>query len=407
MRNVPVTGKVFQEDDKQAMIAAINSGEEIAHGSYLVEFERKMAEYVGKNYAWLVNSGSSANLLAFMALTSPSLSPYNIRRGDEVIVVAASFPTTIAPIVQFGAIPVFVDITIPEYNIDVSKLEEAYSLNTRAVFIAHTLGNPFDIDAVREFCNSHNLWLISDDCDALGSKYRGVHTNSYGDISTASFYPAHHMTTGQGGMVFTNNYLLSKIIRSMRGWGKDCVCPPNKDNVCNRRFDKKYGTLPTGYDHKYVFSEFGYNLGSTNFQAALGLSQLKKLPAFTEQRHKNFAYLHYCLRNMGLSITLPKSLPEANPSWFMFPLLFEPGKRERINKYLNAHGVQTRPLFCGNILRQPLFTDSEVPYRVVGSLDNTDRVMNDLLCVGIWHGLNEGDMRYIAETIRGAMDEAT
>lgn len=400
MRKVACSGKVVRPEDIEAMVTCLRT-EEIPHGTYMERFEKKLAEYVGVTDAFMVNSGSSANLLAMSALTSPRL-PNPLKPGDEVITVAASFPTTVAPIVQIGCVPVFVDITIPEYNIDVTQLEKAVSDKTRAVFIAHTLGNPFNIDAVLRFCDKYGLYLIEDNCDAFSSKYNGVRTGIFGDISTASFYPAHHMTTGEGGAVFTDDALLGKIILSMRNWGRDCVCPPNKDNVCGMRFNQQHGNLPFGYDHKFVFSEFGYNLKSTNPQAALGLKQLERLDEFAAIRKRNFKFLMEGLDGLGL--ILPKSLPESDPSWFGFPILLPEGTlRKPIVDNINDHGVQTRFLFAGNITKQPMFTNSDKMYKVIGGLPNTDAVMNRMFWIGLWHGLTEEDIAYEIAVVKEAL----
>lgn len=399
-KNIPCTGKVIHPDDIERMVQCVRT-EEIPHGTYMEKFEANLASYMGMKYAYMVNSGSSANLLAFAALTSPHV-PRHLKPGDEVITIAASFPTTIAPIVQLGCVPVFVDITIPEYNIDVSMLEKALSNKTKAVFIAHTLGNPFDVKTVKSFCDAHNLYLIEDNCDAFSSRYAGELTGTFGDISTVSFYPAHHMTTGEGGAVFTNNPIIGKVLLAMRNWGRDCVCPPNQDNVCGHRFSQQHGNLPFGYDHKFVFSEFGYNLKSTNPQAALGLGQLEKIESFANIRHRNFALLRAYLANEN--ITLPVSLPEAIPSWFGFPILLPDGmKRKPVVDYINSKGVQTRFLFAGNITKQPMFTNTMLPYRIVGDLYNTDRVMNQMFWVGVWHGLSASDIEYEAGVIKEAL----
>lgn len=404
MRTIPVTGKVISKEDKQTMIDCINSGEEIAYGTYTEQFEKALAEYIGVKHAYFVNSGSSANLLAFATFTSPDTPEiWRTRRGDEVITVAASFPTTIAPIIQYGCVPVFIDIKYPTYNIDVVQLENALSDRTKGVFIAHTLGNPFDIDAVKTFCNLHKLWLIEDNCDAFSSLYRGKKTGSFGQISTTSFYAAHEMTTGQGGAVFTDDPILATIIRSMRGWGKACICPPNKDNVCGARFQQQHGALPFGYDHKYVFSNFGYNLGSTNIQAALGLKQLEHMDEFTVIRHRNFKALEDALHGypqLGLAYATEGSVP----SWFGFPILLDKGiDRYRIINYLTDYGVGTRLLFAGNILCQPCFTRSTVPYRVVGGLEDTTVIMNHGFFIGSWHGLSLGDIEYEISVVKRAL----
>jgi len=408
MRNVPVSGKVITQEDRQAMIDCINSGEEFTQGSYTRRFESDLANYLGVSFSHFVNSGSSANMLAFMTLTSHLLPEHQrIKRGDEVITVAASFPTTIAPIIQFGAIPVFVDVTFPTYNIDVTMLEKALSKKTKAVMIAHTLGNPFDVDTVVEFCTKHDLWLIEDGCDSLGSEYGGMKTGVFGDISTCSFYPAHHISCGGGGMVFTDNPLLSKIMLSMRDWGRDCSCDKSHDNRCGKRFTQQHGNLPFGYDHKYVYSHLGYNLNATNIQAALGCSQFTRLDEFTATRKRNFDALFLELvDNHNVRLMLPTET--SDPSWFGFPILLNDGiDKNKVIQYLTERGVQTRPVFAGNILAQPCFADNDIPYRVVGSLDNTNAIMNRAFWVGCWHGLTEEDMRYSAQIIKEALSETT
>lgn len=359
----------------------------------------------------LVNSGSSANLCAFMALTSPLLKERKVNRGDEVITVAAGFPTTVAPIIQYGAVPVFVDVTIPQYNIDITKLEEALTEKTKAVMIAHTLGNPFDLKAVKEFCDKHNLWLIEDNCDALGSKYiidgEGKFTGTIGDIGTSSFYPPHHMTMGEGGAVYTNNPLLHKIIRSFRDWGRDCMCPSGVDNLCGHRFDRQYGELPLGYDHKYVYSHFGYNLKVTDMQAAIGVAQIKKVLSFTERRRHNFERLYNALTDLQDKFILPEACPNSKPSWFGFLLTCREGvDRVKVIKYLEEHGVQTRNLFAGNLIKHPCFDEMRKTgqgYRVIGSLENTGRIMRDTFWVGVYPGMTDEKIDYMAKVIKEAV----
>lgn len=342
-----------------------------------------------------------------MALTSQLLGDRAIRRGDEVITVAAGFPTTVAPIIQYGAIPVFVDVTIPQYNIDTSKLEDALSEKTKAVMIAHTLGNPFDLTAVKEFCDKHNLWLVEDNCDALGSKYTidGTEkfTGTIGDIGTSSFYPPHHMTMGEGGAVYTNNPLLHKIIRSFRDWGRDCVCPSGMDNLCKHRFDRQYGELPLGYDHKYVYSHFGYNLKATDMQAAIGVAQLKKFPYFVERRRENFERLLNGLQEVSDKLILPVPCENSNPSWFGFLLTCKNGVcRNKVVQYIEEQGVQTRMLFAGNLIKHPCFDEmrkSGKGYRVVGKLENTDRIMKDTFWVGVYPGMSNGKIDYMVKVI--------
>ncbi len=376
-------------------------------GRYTDEFEREFARYLNVRYCSLTNSGSSSNLLAFMALTSPLLGDRRIRRGDEVITVAAGFPTTVNPMIQYGAIPVFLDITIPEYNIDVTKLEEAYTEKTKAVMIAHTLGNPFDLAAVKKFCDAHNLWLVEDNCDALGSLYEidGVWkmTGTIGDIGTSSFYPPHHMTTGEGGAVYTNNPLLHKIVRSMRDWGRDCVCPPGKDNLCGHRFENQYGELPFGYDHKYVYSHFGYNCKATDMQAAVGCAQLKKMPGFVKRRIHNFERLSEKLQPVSDRLILPKATEHSVPSWFGFLITCKEGvDRNKVVSYIEGKGIQTRMLFAGNFVKQPCFDEMRAEqkgYRTVGELKETDRIMVDSFWIGVNPGMSDEAVDYIAQII--------
>jgi CDP-6-deoxy-D-xylo-4-hexulose-3-dehydrase len=383
----------------------------LTSGRYTDEFEKKFAEYLGIKYCSLVNSGSSANLLAFMALTSPLLGDRRVKRGDEVITVAAGFPTTVTPIIQYGAVPVFVDVTIPQYNIDVTMLDDALSEKTKAVMIAHTLGNPFDLKGVKEFCDKHNLWLVEDNCDALGSKYTidGVEkfTGTIGDIGTSSFYPPHHMTMGEGGAVYTNNSLLNKVIRSLRDWGRDCVCPSGRDNLCGHRFDKQYGELPLGYDHKYVYSHFGYNLKATDLQASIGCAQLEKFPSFVERRKHNFARLKSDLEPITDKVILPVACENSKPSWFGFLITCKNGvDRNKVVSYIEGKGVQIRMLFAGNLTKHPCFDNMRATgegYRVVGSLDNTARIMNDTFWVGVYPGMTDEMIDYMAKVIIGAI----
>lgn len=387
----------------------------LTSGRYTEEFEQKFAQYLRVKYCSLVNSGSSANLLAFMALTSPLLGERAVRRGDEVITVAAGFPTTVAPIVQYGAVPVFVDVTIPQYNIDVAMLEQALSEKTKAVMIAHTLGNPFDLKAVKAFCDRHNLWLIEDNCDALGSEYtidgKTYLTGTVGDIGTSSFYPPHHMTMGEGGAVYTNNPLLNKCIRSFRDWGRDCVCPSGRDNLCGHRFDRQYGELPLGYDHKYVYSHFGYNLKATDLQAAIGCAQLEKFPSFVERRRHNFNLLKGNLLSLDPQIEekliLPQACENSNPSWFGFMITCKEGvSRNALVQKLEKQKIQTRMLFAGNLTKHPCFDEMRVSgegYRVVGSLDNTDRIMRDTFWIGVYPGMTDSMIGYMAENIASAV----
>ena len=380
-------------------------------GRYTDEFEREFARYLNVKYCSLTNSGSSSNLLAFMALTSPLLGDRRIRRGDEVITVAAGFPTTVNPMIQYGAIPVFLDITIPEYNIDVTKLEEAYTEKTKAVMIAHTLGNPFDLATVKKFCDAHNLWLVEDNCDALGSLYEidGVWkmTGTIGDIGTSSFYPPHHMTTGEGGAVYTNNPLLHKIVRSMRDWGRDCVCPPGKDNLCGHRFENQYGELPFGYDHKYVYSHFGYNCKATDMQAAVGCAQLKKMPGFVKRRIHNFERLSEKLQPVSDKLILPKATEHSVPSWFGFLITCKEGvDRNKVVAYIEGKGIQTRMLFAGNFVKQPCFDEMRAEqkgYRTVGDLKETDRIMEDSFWIGVNPGMSDEPVDYTAQIIMEAV----
>ncbi len=385
----------------------------LTSGRYTDEFEKKFAEYLGVKFCSLVNSGSSANLGAFMALTSPLLKERRINRGDEVITVAAGFPTTVAPVIQYGAIPVFIDVTIPQYNIDVSKLEEALSPKTKAVMIAHTLGNPFDLKAVKEFCDKHNLWLVEDNCDALGSKYtidgEEKYTGTIDDIGTSSFYPPHHMTMGEGGAIYTNNPLLNKCIRSMRDWGRDCVCPSGMDNFCNHRFDGQYGELPFGYDHKYVYSHFGYNLKATDLQAAVGCAQIVKFPSFVERRRHNFDRLRAGLEDVQDKLILPVPAENSRPSWFGFMMTVKEGvDRHKVVTYIESHGVQTRNLFAGNLIKHPCFDEMRATgegFRVVGDLTNTDRIMNDTFWVGVYPGMTDEMIDYMIKTIKDALNQ--
>lgn len=395
--------------DNSEMVNLVDSALEfwLTSGRYTEKFEHKLAEFLGVKFCSLVNSGSSANLLAFMTLTSPLLGHRAIKRGNEVITLAAGFPTTITPIIQFGAVPVFVDVNIPQYNIEVSMLEKALSSKTKAVMLAHTLGNPFDLKTVKSFCDKHNLWLIEDNCDALGSKYtidgEEKLTGSIGDIGTSSFYPPHHMTMGEGGAVYTNDPLLAKIIRSMRDWGRDCICKSGMDNMCNHRFDRQYGELPFGYDHKYVYSHFGYNLKVTDMQAAIGCAQLEKLPRFVERRKHNFERLKNALSPTTNKLILPEPAPNSDPSWFGFLITCKEGvDRNALVNYIESHGVQTRMLFAGNIIKHPCFDElrkAKRGYRVVGDLKNTDRIMYDTFWVGVYPGMTDIMIDYIAKTI--------
>ncbi|MBR3246212.1 MAG: lipopolysaccharide biosynthesis protein RfbH [Parasporobacterium sp.] len=405
-------GRFFDEEEMLALTDATLDFW-LTTGRFSTQFEKEFAAYMDVKYAHIVNSGSSANLLAFMALTAPELKERQIKPGDEVITVACAFPTTVAPILQYGAVPVFVDVTVPQYNIDVTQLESALSEKTKAVMIAHTMGNPFDLAAVKDFCDEHNLWLIEDNCDALGSEYtiNGVtrQTGTWGDIGTSSFYPPHHMTMGEGGCVYTNNPLLSRLILSYRDWGRDCICVSGQDNRCGHRFDGQYGELPQGYDHKYVYSHLGYNLKATDMQAAIGCAQLKKIDGFTETRKRNWKRLQERLANSEASkiLILPAPAEDSSPSWFGFLISAKPEtgiERNTITKYLEDHNIQTRLLFSGNIIRHPCFdqirgTDA---YRVVGDLKNTDFIMNNTFWVGVYPGMTDEMIDYMADCIIAA-----
>ncbi len=409
---ISYAGRVY---DEKEMCSLVESALDfwLTTGRYAEEFEREFAQWLGVKYASLVNSGSSANLLAFMALTAPELGERRIRRGDEVITVAAGFPTTVSPIIQYGAVPVFVDVTIPQYNIDVSMLEEALSPKTKAVMIAHTLGNPFDLAEVKGFCGRHGLWLVEDNCDALGSTYAidGEErlTGTIGDIGTSSFYPPHHMTMGEGGCVYTDDPLLHRLVNSYRDWGRDCVCPSGRDNLCGHRFDGQYGELPAGYDHKYVYSHFGYNLKVTDMQAAIGCEQLKKFPGFIERRRQNWKRLRAGLEPVKDKLILPEAAPNSCPSWFGFLLTCREGvDRNKVVQYVEKRGIQTRMLFAGNLMKHPCFDElrsSGEGYRIVGSLENTERIMRDTFWVGVYPGMTNEMVDYMAETIKGALNE--
>ena len=415
--------KPFEEGDRipyasryyghEEMVNLVDSSLEfwLTSGRYTDQFEKEFAEYLGIKHCSLVNSGSSANLLAFMALTSPLMGERRILPGDEVITVAAGFPTTIAPIIQYGAVPVFVDMTIPQYNMDASMLEEALSEKTKAVMIADTLGNPWDLGTIKEFCDKHNLWLVEDNCDALGSKYtingEEKFTGTIGDVGTSSFYPPHHMTMGEGGAVYTDNPLIHKAVRSLRDWGRDCVCPSGRDNMCGHRFDKQYGELPLGYDHKYVYSHFGYNLKATDMQAAVGCAQLAKFPTFVEKRRHNFDRLRAALEEVEDKLILPEPCPNSKPSWFGFLLTCREGvDKNKVVQYIEDHGVQTRMLFAGNIVKQPCFDEMRASgkgYRVVGDLAVTDRIMKDTFWLGVYPGMTDEKIDYMAKVIKEAV----
>jgi len=395
--------------DSQEMVNLVDASLEfwLTAGRYFDEFEREFAKQFGTKFVSLVNSGSSANLLAFMTLTSPLLGERQVKRGDEVITVACGFPTTVTPMIQYGAIPVFVDVTIPQYNIDVNMLEEALSPKTKAVMIAHTLGNPFDLESVVEFCKKHNLWLIEDNCDALGSTYtikgEKKFTGTIGDIGTSSFYPPHHMTMGEGGAVYTSNPLLSRIMKSIRDWGRDCICHSGQDNLCGHRFDRQYGELPVGYDHKYVYSHFGYNLKPTDLQAAVGVAQLKKFPDFVQKRKENYKRLYEALKPVEDKLILPIPEKNSDPSWFGFLITCKEGvDRSKLVSKLESNGIQTRMLFAGNLTKHPCFDqmrEKNEGYRIVGELKNTDRIMNDTFWVGVYPGMTDAKIDFMAKMI--------
>ena len=399
---VNYAGRVF---DEKEMVNLVDSALEfwLTSGRYSREFETKLAAYLGVEHALLVNSGSSANLLAFSALTSPLLGDRRIKRGDEVITVACGFPTTIAPIIQFGAVPVFVDVELNGANIDVSQLDKALSDKSKAVMIAHTLGNPFDVKKVKGFCDKHGLFLIEDNCDALGSKFDGRFTGTWGDIGTSSFYPPHHLTMGEGGAVYTNDPLLKKVLLSIRDWGRECWCNSGVDNSCGCRFTKQFGSLPKGYDHKYVYSHFGYNLKATDLQAAIGVAQLDKVDSFTEKRQKNYAYLYKKLHDLP-QLSIFTALPGAEPSWFGFLLTVTDKAgftRNDLTEYLEKNKIQTRNLFAGNIIKHPCFETliEDVDYRVIGELPNTETIMNNSFWIGLYPGMTNEKLDYMADKI--------
>lgn len=405
---IPYASRVY---DEREMVNLVDSALEfwLTAGRYTKRFEKEFGDYLGVKHVSLVNSGSSANLLAFMALTSPLLKERRVKRGDEVITVAAGFPTTVNPILQYGAVPVFLDVGIPSCNIDTSLLESALTEKTKAVMLAHTLGNPFDLKTVKDFCERHGLWLVEDNCDALGSRYKMdgeyLFTGSIGDIGTSSFYPPHHMTMGEGGAVYTSDPLLHRILRSLRDWGRDCWCDPGRDNSCGHRFDGQYGELPRGYDHKYVYSHLGYNLKATDLQAAVGCAQLEKFPNFARRRRENFTFLKKLLQDGGAerSLILPEASENADPSWFGFLMTAKEGTdRGRLVRYIEGKGIQTRMLFAGNLIRHPCFDELRSKgegYRIVGELTNTDRIMRDSFWVGLYPGMTEEKLSYMAEMI--------
>jgi len=405
-------GRIF---DEKEMVTLVDSALDfwLTTGRYAERFEDEFAKFLGVRYSLITNSGSSANLLAFMCLTSPKLGDKRIRRGDEVITVAAAFPTTVAPIIQFGAVPVFVDVSIPTYNIDVTQLEAALSDKTRAVMVAHTLGNPFDLQAVKAFCDKHKLWLIEDNCDALGSRYQlngeWKYTGTIGHIGTSSFYPPHHMTMGEGGAVYTNDAQLKLILASFRDWGRDCWCASGKDNTCNKRFGHDFAELPHGYDHKYVYSHFGYNLKVTEMQAAVGCAQLEKLPFFIEARKQNWQTLYDGLKDLSDKFILPQATQNASPSWFGFLIMIREGagiSRERIVSHLEKNGVQTRMLFAGNLIKHPAFDEMRASgqgYRVIGNLQNTDAIMNQAFWIGVYPGMDQARLAFMIKVIHDAV----
>lgn len=405
---IPYGGRVYDERELQYLVdAALEFW--LTAGRYSSRFEAEFAKFLGIKYCSLTNSGSSANLLAFMALTSAKFGKRRIYRGDEVITVAAGFPTTVAPVVQYGAVPVFVDVALPSYNIDIAKMRRALSQKTKAVMIAHTLGNPFSLKAVKDFCDEHGLWLIEDNCDALGSRYfingEWKYTGTIGDIGTSSFYPPHHMTMGEGGAVYTNNAELYRIVNSLRDWGRDCWCPPGHDGTCKHRFTQQFGELPAGYDHKYVYSHFGYNLKATDMQAAVGCAQLEKLPMFIEKRRENWTYLRENLEGLSDIFLLPEPEENAKPSWFGFLLTIKPEvafSRDDIVNFLEKKGIQTRMLFAGNLLKHPCFDEMRKTgegFRVAGTLENTDAIMQRTFWIGVYPGMTKEKLDYMIREI--------
>lgn len=410
-QRISYAGRVFDEKEMCALTDATLDFW-LTTGRFSEQFEKEFAQWLGVKHAHLVNSGSSANLIAFSVLTAPELGNRQIKRGDEVITVACGFPTTITPILQYGAVPVFVDVTVPQYNIDVTKLEAALSEKTKAVMIAHTLGNPFDLAGVKAFCQKHNLWLAEDNCDALGTTYtidgETRYTGAWGDIGTSSFYPPHHMTMGEGGCVYTNDSLLNRLILSYRDWGRDCICPSGHDNFCGHRFDGQFGQLPKGYDHKYVYSHFGYNLKVTDMQAAIGCEQLKKFPSFIEARRHNWERLHAALEPYQDKLILPEPTANSKPSWFGFLISVKPESglnRNDVTRYIEDHQVQTRLLFSGNIIKHPCFNqlrDTDA-YRVSGSLEATEFILNNTFWVGVYPGMTDEMIDYMAKVIAEAI----
>lgn len=410
---ISYASRVFDEKEMCALTDAMLDFW-LTTGRFSDQFEKEFSSWIGVKYAHLVNSGSSANLIAFMVLTSPELGNRQIRRNDEVITVACGFPTTVTPIIQYGAVPVFVDVTIPQYNIDITNLEKALSKKTKAVMIAHTLGNPFDLASVKSFCDKHNLWLIEDNCDALGTQYtingETRFTGTWGDIGTSSFYPPHHMTMGEGGCVYTNDPKLHRLILSFRDWGRDCICPSGQDNFCGHRFNGQFGELPGGYDHKYVYSHFGYNLKITDMQAAIGCEQLKKIPAFIRQRRHNWNRLYKNLKCVQNKIILPEPAKNSQPSWFGFLISIKSESeldRNAITHYIEDHNIQTRLLFSGNIVKHPCFDQirGTNAYRVVGSLEATDFIMKHTFWVGVYPGMTDAMIDYMSRIIIEALNQ--
>ena len=401
---IPVTGKIVDEDDLQHLIDA-SLDMWLTAGRFAERFEKDFAKFCGTKFALLVNSGSSANLVAFSALTSKRLGDRRIKKGDEVITVAAGFPTTVNPIIQCGCIPVFVDVELGTYEISIEEMKKALSPKTKAVMVAHTLGNVFDVKAVKEFCTENDLWLIEDCCDAIGGSFDGKPIGTYGDVATVSFYPAHHITMGEGGAVLTSNAMVKLAAESFRDWGRDCWCPPGKDNTCKKRFDWQLGDLPQGYDHKYIYSHIGFNLKVSDMQAAIGVSQLKKLPEFIEKRRRNFEYLREKMLPLEKHFILPRTTPNSQPSWFGFALTLKPGAkitRNELVKRLESEKIGTRLLFGGHLLKQPAYQGIEK--RVVGDLKNTEEIMHNTFWVGVWPGLDNEHLDYIAERLRVAVE---
>lgn len=400
--SVPVSGKVFDEVEMQSLVDS-SLDFWLTTGRFADEFQKEFSKFMGVRNTILVNSGSSANLVALSCLTSPQLGEKALRPGDEVITVAAGFPTTINPIIQNNLIPVFIDVTIPTYNVDVNYLEAALSSRTRAIMIAHTLGNPFDLGAVTEFARLHDLWLIEDCCDAVGAKYNGQKVGTFGALATVSFYPAHHITMGEGGAVLTDKPKLKTLAESFRDWGRDCWCEPGKDNTCGKRFEHQLGDLPYGYDHKYTYSHIGYNLKATDMQAAVGLAQMQKVTGFIEARHANFAYLHENLQDLQEYFILPQATPDSEPSWFGFPIALRadaPFTRNQLTQFLDGRKIATRLLFGGNLVRQPAYRNTN--YRIASPLDHTDFIMNHVFWLGVYPGLTRPMLDYVIESLHDA-----